>query len=262
MERYKFLHIIGKGAFSEVYLGFDTETGNNVAIKKNLRKNEKLALEEIKILEIIKRETLSGSLAFFQSFEDKEYIYVVTEYLGSYSELKINNPLTIDEKAELMVEMIRGLNDLHRIDIVHMDIKPDNILVDPMKLKCKYIDFGFSCFDSDCNETIKVRGTPRYLHPGYLRVQKVSSLEFGKKIDRWALAITMFNLLIEEYVDRYYAKAMGKEIPGTTTKSLLQFILNNYDRNFVEWVLTTPEVLELKKRYPLIAETLAKYLEL
>ena len=54
----------------------------------------------------------------------------------------VTNPLSFDKKKYICSQMLKELNILHRIGMIHSDIKPENIMINPKTLKVRIIDFG------------------------------------------------------------------------------------------------------------------------
>lgn len=86
--------------------------------------------------------------------------------------------------------MVSGLNYIHKHDIVHRDIKLDNILIDPMTQQIKLIDFGFSTYARSDQKLPYTCGTPHYLSPELA----VKRDHYGKPADMWAFGVVMFAL--------------------------------------------------------------------
>ena len=66
--------------------------------------------------------------------------------------------------ARVLSEVIQGVKCLHSQNIIHKDIKPENILLDADG-KAKLADFGFSSFDDASSDNKRFCGTPEYLSP-------------------------------------------------------------------------------------------------
>ena len=122
------------------------------------------------------------------------------EYIDLDDYISTSYPTT-DELREIMLNLVKGLIELHNLGIVHKDIKPDNILINLKNLKIKYIDFGFSCFESDIDCLNKDRGTPLYMSPEmHALATKNKNYTFNilKKADIWSLGMTFLELITKE----------------------------------------------------------------
>ena len=131
---YTSLAIIGRGAFGEVHVCREKKTGQIVAVKK-IRKdvlkiknqvihvrNEQLFMSKVKSPWIVELKA---------SFQEDDYLYLVMEYLpgGDFMNLLIKKDiLTEDEAKFYTAELILAIENIHKLDCIHRDIKPDNVL--------------------------------------------------------------------------------------------------------------------------------------
>ena len=88
-----------------------------------------------------------------------------------------------------MAQVLSGLAYMHAKNISHRDMKPENIIYNPLTGDVKIIDFGFACIS---REKLRVFcGTPSYMSP-----EIVSKREYnGPSADIWACGIILFVLL-------------------------------------------------------------------
>lgn len=140
-------------------------------------------------------------------------IFIVLDYLADYvtlSELlygnkKVKPKLTdINDKALVAIELIKGLDELHKNNVIHKDIKPDNILVKLQPINIRYIDFGLSCIvkrinDDFCNDE---GGTPLYMPPelqiGKLPIYDNIKDEKNKlrAVDIWSIGAILYEMFL------------------------------------------------------------------
>lgn len=137
---YHLNSVIGKGSFSTVYMGKHNVTKERVAIKVinllNLKPERYAKLqEELLILKSLPpHPNIVQMLSLLQTSNN---VYIVTEYCeGSLD--KVGET----EQNSVCLGIIEGLRHLYRNNVVHRDLKPDNILV--KNGVAKIIDFGFA----------------------------------------------------------------------------------------------------------------------
>lgn len=129
------IKIIGRGAFGEVRL-CRTQRNEYVAVKK-LKKAEMIYKNQIKHLKAEKNVMKEAQCAWVPElhccFKDKNYLYLVMEYLpgGDLMNLFIKKDVLSEDQAKFYVaEIILAIESVHKMNFIHRDIKPDNILID------------------------------------------------------------------------------------------------------------------------------------
>ncbi|KNC56439.1 STE/STE11 protein kinase [Thecamonas trahens ATCC 50062] len=191
--------LLGRGAFGEVYLGMDNETGSLLAIKQvSLAETTG---QETEIHEL-QREiaTLKGLhhpniVQYLGSLLTDEYIHILMEYVpgGSIALLlKKFGPFSPAVIRKYIRQVLRGLDYLHTNSIMHRDIKGANILVDKTGT-VKVADFGASrmvaeiqSISEDCHS---FRGTPYWMAP-----EVIAQNGYGFKADIWSLGATVIEM--------------------------------------------------------------------
>lgn len=184
---------IGKGSFSTIYKCFDIS--NNVyALKKidmdklknkSIIKNEfnimrKLShINIIKVFDLIIDDTLNNVYIFMEYFENGD----LCKYLGgnALEEKKVNN---------FSIQIKNGLQYLYTQNIVHRDIKPQNILVSNDKI-LKIIDFGLSKNININNEIMDtICGSPMYMAPEIIKTKN-----YTIKSDIWSFGVIIYEMV-------------------------------------------------------------------
>lgn len=195
--RYKILELIGGGGMSNVYLAHDMILDRDIAIKV-LRYDFS---NEEELRRRFQREALSTtSLAhpnivnIFDVGEDGAIPYLVMEYVPgkTLKEYIIEHSLIAPERAvKIMKQLASALAHAHHNQIVHRDIKPQNILMDE-EGNVKISDFGIAMALSATSytQTNSVLGTVHYLSPEQARGGNAT-----KKSDIYSLGIVMYELL-------------------------------------------------------------------
>lgn len=195
--RYKILELIGGGGMSNVYLARDMILDRDIAIK--ILRYDFSNEEELR--RRFQREALSTtSLAhphivnIFDVGEEGSLHYLVMEYVPgkTLKEYIIDNsPVAPEQAVKIMKQLASALAHAHQNQIVHRDIKPQNILMDA-EGNVKISDFGIAMALSATSytQTNSVLGTVHYLSPEQARGGTAN-----KKSDIYSLGIVMFELL-------------------------------------------------------------------
>lgn len=147
IDRYRVVREVHGSSRSHIYLGVDTETDTLVILKIpsiELR-GDSAYLKRFLMEEWVARRINSAHVLkpCLQS-RKRNYLYFVTEYIDgqTLSQWIIDNPKPSLETVRGIVEQIgRGLHAFHRLEMIHQDVRPDNIMIDNTGT-VKIIDFG------------------------------------------------------------------------------------------------------------------------
>ncbi|ELP87473.1 protein serine/threonine kinase, putative [Entamoeba invadens IP1] len=190
---------LGEGSFGIVYLG--EYRGNKVAIKKmkEAQVSEEATKEFSKEVMMLNKFRCDYIIHFYGAVFKANRISLVTEYaqFGSLQSIMVNmptNPIRLKIRIKLMLDAARGMQYLHENNILHRDIKPDNILIvsmdDNVLVNGKLTDFGSSrninMLMTNMTFTKSV-GTPVYMAPEVLKREK-----YKKEADVYSFGITMY----------------------------------------------------------------------
>ena len=149
LDYYKFMKLIGKGAFGKVTLGIHKLSGKQVAIKtvdKSLMKDDyqrKKVLQEVHLLKKVRHNNV---IRLLEVFESPNHLLMVMEYAGGGDLLqyvKKRRRLEEPEARRIFKQIVYGLAHCHCRSVLHRDIKLDNILLD-QEGEIKLCDFGVS----------------------------------------------------------------------------------------------------------------------
>lgn len=199
-DRYKILKLIGGGGMSNVYLAHDMILNRDVAIKI-LRYDSS---NEEEYHRRFQREALSATslihpniVSIYDVGEDEDMNYIVMEYIkGKTLKQYINefSPLPPARSVHIMKQLTSAIAHAHENQIIHRDIKPQNILVDS-EGNVKITDFGIATTLSATSytKTNSVLGTVHYLSPEQARGGTAT-----KKSDIYSLGIVLYELLTGE----------------------------------------------------------------
>lgn len=189
---YRDFEKIGAGASGGVYTAYQVGSNLSVAIKQmNLEQQPKkdLIINEILVMRDSKHKNIVN---YLDSFLLKGDLWVVMEYMegGSLTDVVTCNVMSEGQIAAVCKEVLEGLQHLHANQVIHRDIKSDNVLLS-MHGDIKLTDFGFCAQigESQAKRTTMV-GTPYWMAP-----EVVTRKEYGPKVDIWSLGIMAIEML-------------------------------------------------------------------
>nr|KYP68766.1 putative serine/threonine-protein kinase DDB-G0272282 [Cajanus cajan] len=216
IEDFEIIKPISRGAFGRVFLTRKRATGDLFAIKvlkkaDMIRKNAvQSILAERDILISVRNPFV---VRFFYSFTCRENLYLVMEYLNGgdlYSLLRNLGCLDEDMARVYIAEVVLALEYLHSLNVIHRDLKPDNLLIGQdghikQSLLLQLTDFGLSkvglinstddlsapSFSTNERQKQSVVGTPDYLAPEILL-----GMGHGATADWWSVGVILYELLV------------------------------------------------------------------
>jgi serine/threonine protein kinase len=182
---------IGKGSFCKVYKAIDKKTQTPVALKViNKSKMEPHILQKI-LTEITLILDLDhpNIIKYITHFSDSHYVYIVLEYCSGSLKPYIEKSLSQSEVKKIMCGLKNGLQYLLSKNILHRDLKPDNILIG-LDGKIKIADFGLAKHFENPELLKTICGTPVYMCP-----RLIASHKPHLNSDLWSVGIIFYQLL-------------------------------------------------------------------
>eukprot|EP00667_Euglena_gracilis_P000705 EG_transcript_705 len=199
VNEYTVIKHLGSGTYGTVNLCEHYQTQEQYAVKVIPRAKVKKA--NVAEAEILKKLKHPNVIQMYELMDDagQEFIYLVLEFVADGAIMSLDGDgqaktPTLEEVicAKCTKQVTEGLAYLHSMNIIHRDIKPDNLLIDRKKDVVKLCDFGVGMLFENENDTVrKTEGTPFFLAPEACRGQYYS----GKSSDIWQLGITLFALI-------------------------------------------------------------------
>ncbi|KAI8001280.1 putative serine/threonine-protein kinase SIS8 [Camellia lanceoleosa] len=223
------LRELGSGTFGTVYHG--KWRGSDVAIKRIKKscftgrssEQERLTLEFWREADILSKLHHPNVVAFYGVVQDGPggTLATVAEYMvnGSLRHVLVSKERQLDRRKRLIIAMDAafGMEYLHSKNIVHFDLKCDNLLVnlkDPLRPICKVGDFGLSKIKRNTLVTGGVRGTLPWMAPELLNG---SSSKVSEKVDVFSFGIVLWEILTgeEPYANMHYGAIIGGIVNNT-----------------------------------------------
>ena len=254
------IKLIGKGKFGEVYL---TEKQNSKRLFATKKIDKAIADNQMKRyfkyeINILRMLNHPNIVKLEEIKKTQHHYYIVMEYINggelSYVlkqyKLKYQKPFSEEIVQHLMKQIIDALIYIHDINIIHRDLKLENIMVNfdtekdkeelnMMKAKIKIIDFGLAIilpsYDSLANTAV---GTMLYMDPKileefYNKAFADKKKTYGKEVDIWSLGCICYELFRGKYpfeaqdIQELFTKInnFGKyKIPKTASLEIISFL--------------------------------------
>lgn len=231
-DKYNLKDKLGSGAAGEVYLAVDKITSKQVAIKRMLLEKQQRKDMIITEIQVMKDMNFKSIVNYIECFLYGRELWIVMEYLegGALTDIVLETVMDENQMATVTKECLTALDYLHLHNIIHRDVKSDNVLVG-MKGEVKLTDFGF-CAEINADEKrCTVVGTPYWMSPELVKKQK-----YDKKVDIWSLGILIMEMIDGEppYLHEtplkalYLIAANGKPSVREESKSRLSSELKDF----------------------------------
>ena len=243
-KKYEILSKLGSGSFGSVYLAKNKYTNEKVAMKQ-IKKSSANLLSDGEItdeIEILKNLDHPDIVRIIESFNTKNSYILITEYCeGGELFDQVKNQLSETQIAVIFKQVLSGLAYLHSNNIVHRDLKLENILIHEIEkskntgedlFNIKIIDFGTArIFDKKRNPQ-SIVGSSYYIAPEVLR-QK-----YNKECDLWSVGVILYMFIVG------HAPFDGLDDDEITTN----IQRGVYRKNDKRWLRASKEVKDLIKK--------------
>jgi tetratricopeptide (TPR) repeat protein len=193
-ERFRIITEIGKGGMGYIFKVRDMALDRDVALKMLI--HNRGSFEELK-MELINSRDLTHPyiIKVFDIGEWKNVCYFTMELVKGTS-LKAwieSEPLDlIEPKIHILIKICEALQAAHEREIIHRDIKPQNILIDEGR-NPKLLDFGIARRKNQVSQNQGISGSPKYMAP-----EQIQNTGADPRTDIYALGIIMFYMFTKK----------------------------------------------------------------
>ncbi len=201
--RYEFQKPIGSGGMGTVYQALDRRTQELVAIKVlkyRLSENPTLhhrLMREFKAATELEHPNIVRALAFENDEESSFLVYELVEGGSLADRIEQHGRLAEDVAVRIITQIAQALHYAHERQVIHRDVKPDNILLLPNG-KAKLTDFGlakdYGEEDMELTRQATGLGTPNFMSPE----QFADAKHVDARCDVYSLGATLYNLVTGE----------------------------------------------------------------
>ncbi|XP_022120212.1 myosin light chain kinase, smooth muscle isoform X2 [Pieris rapae] len=194
-DYYDMLSEIGRGKFGTVYLCREKSTGLELAAKLvsvNRRDERRNVEREVDVMRRLRHPRL---IQLYDAYDWGKYMCVVLELItgGELFERVIDEDFVLTERActVFMRQICEGIEFVHRQNILHLDMKPENILcLTKSGNRIKIIDFGLARFYDPEKKLQVLFGTPEFVAPEVVNFDQI-----GYGTDMWSVGVICYVLL-------------------------------------------------------------------
>jgi serine/threonine protein kinase len=198
--RYRLEKVLGEGAMGRVYLALDTQLNRRVALKV-----PRFASTDSQALERFLREARAAALLrhsnicpIYDVGEQDGFHFLTMAFIEGNTLTQFTTPdnrLSQSDVAILVAKLARAMHEAHLNNVVHRDLKPDNVMID-LRSEPVIMDFGLARRECPGDETLTregaMMGTPAYMSPE----QMEGVLDrIGPATDIYALGVILFELV-------------------------------------------------------------------
>lgn len=201
-KRYRLQAPLGVGSMGSVYRAIDRLTGETVALKRMRALTDhaetvtsvlRLALaNEFQMLASLRHPHIISVLDY--GFDHQQQPYFTMEFVETAQTiLQAGQGQPLETQVDLLLQLLQALAYLHRRDVLHRDLRPDNVLVGQCNGadQVRVSDFGLSVVQTASSATTGTSGTLAYMAPEILNDSPASAAS-----DLYAVGIIAYELIV------------------------------------------------------------------
>ena len=195
--RYQIIEEIGKGGMGRVYKVQDTKIKEKIAlklIKPEIAKDKKTIERFSNELRLARKIRHKNVCQMFDLGEERGTQFITMEYVSGEdlrSSIRRFGQLPIGKSIAIASQICEGLSEAHRLDVVHRDLKSNNIMIDN-EGNVRIMDFGIarSLSGKGITGAGMIIGTPEYMSP-----EQVDGKDTDPRSDIYSLGIILYEML-------------------------------------------------------------------
>ncbi|KAL0840464.1 hypothetical protein ABMA28_015712 [Loxostege sticticalis] len=251
------LKTIGKGTYGNVYL-CENRLSCNLSIVKDIELNGKIQdhrqeiANEVNILSSMRHPNI---VRFYECFYTDNHVMISMEYAtsGNLAEYMYQRYPKLIKQQEILFyfsQVLLGVNYIHNLNIIHRDLKAENILLTGKNgLLVKIGDFGISKMLASAKKTSTVIGTPYYLAP-----ELCEGKPYDTKSDIWALGCLLYEMCTHKRA--FDSESLVGLVKAITNGSVHPIDLNVYERGMQDLIDAMLSILPEKR--PCVKKVMGK----
>jgi serine/threonine-protein kinase len=203
--RYRVERLLGRGGMGSVYLAEQLSVGRKVALKVlrgDFARDDGFVArfrQEAKLVAGL-NEKRNPRVTLVHDFDQAEdgSVFIVMEWLEGRllnAVIQAEGPLPLPRAVRLATQIAEGLDAAHRADVIHRDVKPQNIMVLDPGDDIKLMDFGIARL-RDSGRTSLTRAGTMMGTPDYMAPEQIEGQEITDKTDIYAFGIVFYEMLV------------------------------------------------------------------
>jgi len=191
-SKYKIIKVIKNSTAKGVFIVEDCDSNKFLC---RVRKYDSCGRDEQKVYNILKNNPSEYICNYYASFQGNEYIFFIMEYIeGEILCNYIKKNLTCHDKVSIIKSIIKGIGHLHNNNIIHCDIKLENVMIGSSG-QVKLIDFDMSKYiDNEYYTSNYIFGTSKYIAP-----ESYDLSIYSFKSDIWSLGVLIYVMFSKKY---------------------------------------------------------------
>lgn len=222
-DRYRLISILGRGGYGLVYKGLNMNSEDFCAVKTEVRRTQNDLQLEYSMLCNAKHANVIRAVDFMRVDQNNFLMTELAEGGSLFSRVRRRGKVSEEASRHIFRQLFAGMQFLHGRDIVHRDMKPENIVLTSATndlCQAKIIDFGLSSRGSDTKRMESIVGALRYMSPEMLSKKVLRSKRpVDDRVDIWGLGLCLFIALTttvpfeyDQDLEVYRDRMLGNEI--------------------------------------------------